>query len=81
MMIERFIWTSHAEDKRAKRLLDRFAVERAIRDGHPERQINRGHADWLVHGLMVDGRRFEAVYDHPHDNDHAAVRIVSVWDC
>jgi hypothetical protein len=34
MAIERFIWTTHAEDKRAKRLLDRSELERSIRDGH-----------------------------------------------
>jgi hypothetical protein len=27
MAIERFIWTTHAEDKRAKRLLDRSTLE------------------------------------------------------
>jgi Domain of unknown function (DUF4258) len=78
--IERFIWTTHAERRRTERLLDRSEMERAIRDGHADRQINPGRADWLVHGLTVDGRRFETVYDHPHGNDHSAVRIVSVWD-
>jgi hypothetical protein len=78
--IERYIWTTHAEDKRAKRLLDRLTVELAIRGGHADRQINHGRADWLIRGLMADGRRFEVVYDHPHGSDHAAVRIVSVWD-
>jgi hypothetical protein len=81
MPIERFVWTIHAEDKLAKRLLDRSAVERAIRKGHTDRQINPGDAEWLINGLLADGRRFEVVYDHPHGNDHAAVRIVSVWDC
>ncbi len=80
MAIERFIWTTHAEDKRVRRLLDRAAVERAIRDGHAEREIDHGEADWLVYGLLVNGRRFEVVYDHPHGSDQAAVRIVSVWD-
>jgi hypothetical protein len=79
MPIERFIWTVHAEDRRARRLLDRSELEYAIRHGHADRQINHGSADWLVHGL-VDGRRFEAVYDHPCGNDHGAVRIISVWD-
>jgi hypothetical protein len=78
--IERFIWTAHAEDKRTKLLFDRFELERAICNGHGDREINRGRADWRIHGLLVDGRRFVAVYDHPHDSDHAAVRIVSVWD-
>jgi hypothetical protein len=81
MPIIRFIWTAHAWDKRTKRLLDGTEIERGIRDGHAERQINRGEADWLVKGMLPDGRRFEAVYDHPHHSDHSAARIVSVWDC
>jgi hypothetical protein len=80
MPIERFIWTTHAEDRRAQRLLDRSMLERAVRDGHPERQINRDDADWLIIGLLPDGRHFEIVYDHPHGADHATARIVSVWD-
>jgi hypothetical protein len=80
MAIERFIWTTHAEKRRTERLLDRAELERAIRDGHANRHINRGRADWLIDGLLADGRRFEIVYDHPHGADHAAVRIVSVWD-
>jgi hypothetical protein len=80
MPIERFIWTTHAEDKRTKRLLDRSTLERAVRDGHSERAINRGEADWRVDGLSADGRRFAVVYDHPHGTDRAAVRVVSVWD-
>jgi hypothetical protein len=80
MPIERFVWTTHAEDKRARRLLDRSELERTIRDGHADRQINRGEADWRIYGLLVDGRHFIVVYDHPHGSDHAAVRIVSVWD-
>jgi hypothetical protein len=78
--IERFIWTAHAEQRREGRLLDRSAMERAVRDGHAERQINRGEADWLIEGLLPDGRHFGVVYDHPHRADHAAVRIVTVWD-
>jgi len=35
MAIERFIWTTHAEHKRAKRLLDRSTLERAGRSGIP----------------------------------------------
>jgi hypothetical protein len=78
--IERFVWTIHSEDKLAKRLLDRFELERSIRDGHADRETNRGDADWRIYGLLIDGRRFVAVYDHPHGADHATVRIVSVWD-
>ncbi len=61
-----------------ERLLDRATLEQAVRHGHSERMINRGDADWLVEGLLPDGRHFGVVYDHPHGADHAAVRIVSV---
>jgi hypothetical protein len=80
MAIERFIWTHHAEGKRLRRLLDRSELERSIRDGHADRQINRGEADWRIAGLLADGRHFVGIYDHPHGADHAAVRIVSLWD-
>lgn len=79
MTIERFIWTIHAERRRRLRLLDRLDVERAIRDGHGTPRINRGQADWVAYGLCTDGRRFTVVYDHPHNSDDEAVRIVSVW--
>ena len=80
MPIKRFIWTAHAEDRRTRRLLDRSALERTVRDGHAERQINRGHADWRVDGLLPDGRRCVVVYDHPYGTNNATARIVSVWD-
>lgn len=80
MTIERFVWTTHAEDRRTQRLLDRSEVERAICNSHANRQINPGDADWLIDGLLADGRHFEVVYDHPHGSDHALVLIVSVWD-
>ena len=80
MAIERFIWTTHAESKCLRRLLDRSDLEWAIRDGHADRQINHGDADWRIYGLLTDGRHFVVAYDHPHRADHAAVRIVSVWD-
>jgi hypothetical protein len=83
MPIERFIWTTHAEKRRAERLLDRSELERSVRDGHAERQrmkIPPAPADWLLAGITITGISFEAVYDHPHGSDHAAVRIVSVWD-
>jgi hypothetical protein len=78
--IERFIWTIHAERMRRRRLLDRYELERAIRNGHRDRRANYGDADWLIDGLLIDGRHFEIVYDHPHRNDQSAVRIVSAWD-
>jgi ABC-type uncharacterized transport system ATPase subunit len=78
--IERFFWTTHAETRRVEHLLDRLEVERAIRRGHADRQINHGQADWLIRGLLVDGRRIEVIYDHPHHGDRQAVRIVSAWD-
>lgn len=77
MTIERFIWTSHAEERRARRLLDRSALEQAISGGHPERKINRGEADWRIDDLLPDGRHFAVIYDNP---DGTSARIVSVWD-
>jgi hypothetical protein len=32
-----------------------------------------------VSGETADGTAFEAIYDHPHGDDEAVVRIVSVW--
>jgi len=80
MPIKHCIWTSHAESRCRERLLDRSAVERAVRDGHPDRRLNQGQADWLIEGLMADGRRFEVLYDHPHGVDRGTARIISVWD-
>jgi hypothetical protein len=79
MPIERFIWTYHAEKRLNERRLPRAEVERTIRDGHAGRRINRGRADWLVQGLLADGRHFVAIYDHAHGADGGAVRIVSLW--
>jgi hypothetical protein len=78
--IEHFIWTLHAERRRKQRLLDPVAVERAIRAGHRSPRINRGQAEWMAHGLTIDGRRFVVVYDHPHYGDPQTARIVSVWE-
>lgn len=60
--------------------MDRSTVKQAIANRHGDREINPGDADWLVRGLLTDGRRFEAVYDHPVGRDPATVLIVSVWD-
>lgn len=79
MEIERFVWTEHAEDRLRQRRLDASDVEEAIKDRHAEREVNDGRAEWLVSGETADGTAFEAIYDHPHGNDEAAVRIVSVW--
>lgn len=79
MRIECFVWTEHAEMRLAERRLDRTDVERAIRECHDERQVNDGRAEWLVSGTTPEGTTFEAIYDHPHGDDDAAVRIVSVW--
>ncbi len=79
MRIERFVWTEHARMRLAQRNLDQAEVEQAIRQGHAEREANDGRAEWLVSGLLSDGMPFEAIYDHPHGEDDAAVRIVSVW--
>jgi hypothetical protein len=77
--IERFVWTEHARMRVAQRRLDAAKVEQAISKGHPRREVNDGRAEWLVSGVLNDGTTFEAIYDHPHENDDAAVRIVSVW--
>ena len=45
----------------------------------PEREENDGRAQWLASGALSDGTIFEAIYDHPHGSDEAAVRIVSAW--
>ncbi|MGA2162980.1 MAG: DUF4258 domain-containing protein [Solirubrobacteraceae bacterium] len=80
MTVECFIWTNHAEERRAERLFDRPDVERAIRAGHADRRINHGEADWRVHGLTIDGRRFAALYDHPCRADDKTVLVVNVLD-
>ena len=79
MEIERFVWTEHAEMRLGQRRLTVSDVEQAIRDGHIDRKVNDGRAEWLVSGKTGDGTAFEAIYDHPHGDDEAAVRIVSVW--
>jgi hypothetical protein len=77
--IERFIWTEHARIRVAQRHLDAAEVEQAINEGHADREVNDGRAEWLLSGVLPDGSAFEAIYDHPHGDDNAAVRIVSVW--
>jgi hypothetical protein len=77
--IERFAWTEHARMRLVERGLDASDVEEAIRSGHAERQVNDGRAEWLVSGVLSDGTPFEAIYDHPHGGDQAAVRVVSAW--
>jgi hypothetical protein len=77
--IERFVWTEHAEDRLRQRRLNASDVEQAIKDRHSEREVNDGRAEWLVTGQTADGTAFEAIYDHPHGDDDATVRIVSVW--
>jgi hypothetical protein len=77
--IERFVWTEHAEGRLRQRRLDASDVEQAIKDRHPEREVNDGRAEWLVSGETADGTAFEAIYDHPHGDDEGMVRIISVW--
>lgn len=79
MGIERFVWTEHAEARRQQRHLDSSQVEQAIKDGHGNREVNDGRAEWLLSGETADGTAFEAIYDHPHGSDEKTVRIVSVW--
>jgi hypothetical protein len=77
--IDRFVWTEHAEFRLRQRRLDASDIEQAIKEGHSDREVNDGRAEWLVSGETTDGTAFEAIYDHPHGDDQAAVRIVSVW--
>lgn len=79
MAIERFVWTDHAQARCDQRQLDTEEVERAIANGHQRRRPNGGRADWIVSGQLSEGGAFEAIYDHPHDDDAGAVRIVSAW--
>lgn len=79
MEIERFIWTEHARMRVDQRRLNAAEIEQAIGEGHAEREVNDGRAEWLISGVLADGTAFEAIYDHPHSDDDAAVRIVSVW--
>lgn len=79
MDIECFVWTEHARMRLAQRGLDATDVEQAIRQGHAQREVNDGRAEWLVSSALSDGTPFEAIYDHPHGDDDTAVRIVSVW--
>jgi hypothetical protein len=62
-----------------ERRLDALEVEEAIKAGHADRETDDGRAEWLVGGVTADGTTFEAIYAHPHGEDDAAVRIVSVW--
>jgi hypothetical protein len=77
--IERFIWTDHAELRLSDRGLSQAEVEAAVRFGHQFREVNRGDADWRVHGTRSDGRQFAVIYDHPVLDDVGMARIVSVW--
>jgi len=79
MDVERFFWTEHAEMRLGQRRLEAADVEQAIKDGHLDREVNDGRAQWLIGGVTPDGVSFEAIYDHPHGGDEHAVRIVSVW--
>lgn len=79
MVIERFVWTEHARMRLAERGLDAADVEQAIRRGHAGREANDGRAEWIISSVLSDGTPFEAIYDHPHGDDAAAVRIVSAW--
>ena len=77
--IEHLIWTDHAELRLSDRGLGRLEVEDVVRDGHQHREVNRGDADWRVHGTRSDGRRFAVIYDHPALDDPNLARIVSIW--
>jgi hypothetical protein len=77
--VERFAWTQHEEMRLRQRRLDASDIERANKNRHSDREVNDGQAEWLVDGETADGTAFEAIYNHPHGGDEAAVRIVSVW--
>jgi hypothetical protein len=36
-------------------------------------------ADWRVHGIRSDGKRFAVVYDNPAKRNPTTARIVSAW--
>lgn len=72
MTIEQITWTFHAEERLAQRGLTRTGVERAVRELHSIREINKGRAAW-----RVDAGRFVVVYDRAAGLN--SVRIVSVW--
>jgi uncharacterized protein DUF4258 len=78
-MIARVYWTTHAELRLAQRGLSRDEIELAIRDGHGQREVNRGDADWRTHGTRADGRCFAVLYDHPVLGDPQAARVVTAW--
>jgi hypothetical protein len=78
-MIQRITWTDHALLRLKDRGLSRMEVEELVRQGHRFRQVNRGDADWRLHGTRPDGRQFAVIYDHPALQDPGLARIVSVW--
>jgi hypothetical protein len=78
-VIERICWTSHALERVDQRGLVREEVEAVLRQDHTMRALNRGEADWRLHGATRAGRRFAVIYDQPVLGDRAAARIVSVW--
>ncbi|HEU4737424.1 MAG TPA: DUF4258 domain-containing protein [Solirubrobacterales bacterium] len=78
-MIQRILWTEHAQLRLKDRGLTSHDVEEVVREGHESREANHGVADWRVHGTRSDGRRFAVIYDHPAFGDPAVARIISVW--
>jgi hypothetical protein len=78
-VVRRVYWTDHSLQRLAERGLTLEEVEVVVEEGHPARTLNRGEADWRLHGASSDGRRFAVVYDHPVLGDPTAARIVSVW--
>jgi hypothetical protein len=72
--IDRFVWTTHADERLLQRGLTRERVEGAIQALHPIREANDGEASW-----RVDAGTFIVVYEHPHADDGGAARIISAW--
>jgi hypothetical protein len=60
-MIQAVEWSAHATRRLTQRGLSRVDVEATVRNEHPHREINRGAADWRVHGERADGRPFVVV--------------------
>lgn len=53
-------------------------IERFVWTEHARMRLAERRLD-AADGVLSDGTPFEAIYDHPHGDDKAAVRIVSAW--
>ena len=78
-MIQRILWTDHAQQRLRDRGLTAVEAEQVVREGHDSREVNKGDANWRVYGTRSDGSRFAVIYDHPVFGNRTVARIVSVW--